>query len=132
MSGGHHMRLVILVGSVAVAQVAAVPAAAAWTRSYAIEWYEPAMYFGGQGDDMVSKGEDCPDGIHDVDWVKVMVEAGYTAEQAKWLRNPANPTRSPYFGQSQMAFRGKDRANVYVHPDSTPESGELKPYPVDF
>jgi hypothetical protein len=121
------MRLIVLAGLVAAAPLATTTASAAWTRSYAIEWYEPAMHFGGQGDDMIAKGTDCPDGIHDVDWVEVMVDAGYTAEQAKWLRNPANPTRNPYFGQAQMAFRGKDRANIYVHPETTPESGELKP-----
>jgi hypothetical protein len=121
------MKRIIFAGMLAAAQLAAAPAHAAWTRSYAIEWYEPAFYFGGEGDDMIGKGTDCPEGIHDVDWVKVMVDAGYTEEQAKWLRNPANPTRSPYFGQAQMAFRGKNRANVYIHPESTPESGELKP-----
>ena len=51
------------------------------------------------------------------------MDAGYTPEEAKWLRNPANPTRSPVHGQNQMAFRGKDRANVYVNPTSTPDPG---------
>ena len=53
----------------------------------------------------------------------MLVDAGYTVEEAKWLRNPANPTRSPVHGQNQMAFRGKDRANVYVNPTSTPDPG---------
>ena len=51
------------------------------------------------------------------------MDAGYTREEAQWLRNPANPTRSPIHGQNQMAFRGKDRANVYTNPTSTPDPG---------
>lgn len=112
----------------AASAVAALPAAAhAWTRTWVIEWYEPAMYYGAKTG-VIDPGTDCPKGSnHEIDWVKVLVEAGYTPEEAKWLRDPANPTRSPVHGQNQMAFRGKDRANVYINPTSTAESGEFFP-----
>jgi hypothetical protein len=98
-------------------------AAAGWTRTYVIEWNEPAMYYGAKSG-VTEPGSDCPNGTNpEIDWVQVLVEAGYTLEEAKWLRNPANPTRSPVHGQNQMAFRGKDRANVYVNPTSTPDPG---------
>jgi len=98
-------------------------AAAGWTRTYVVEWNEPAMYYGAKSG-VIDPGTDCPAGTNpEVDWVKVLVAAGYTEEEAKWLRNPANPTRSPVHGQNQMAFRGKDRANVYVNPTSTPDAG---------
>ena len=103
----------------------AVPgiAMAAWTKTYVVEWNEPAMYYGAKSG-VIDPGTDCPKGTNaEIDWIKVLVEAGYTEEEAKWLRNPANPTRSPVHGQNQMAFRGKDRANVYTNPTSTPDPG---------
>ena len=94
-----------------------------WTKTYVVEWNEPAMYYGAKTG-VTDPGTDCPQGTNpSPDWVKVLVDAGYTLEEAKWLRNPANPTRSPVHGQNQMAFRGKDRANVYVNPTSTPDPG---------
>ena len=94
-----------------------------WTKTYVVEWNEPAMYYGAKTG-VIDPGTDCPKGTNpEIDWVRVLVEAGYTLEEARWLRNPANPTRSPVHGQNQMAFRGKDRANVYVNPTSTPDTG---------
>jgi hypothetical protein len=94
-----------------------------WTKTYVVEWNEPAMYYAAKTG-VTDPGTDCPDGTNpSPDWIKVLVDAGYTVEEAKWLRNPANPTRSPVHGQNQMAFRGKDRANVYINPTSTPDTG---------
>lgn len=96
---------------------------AEWSKTYVVEWNEPAFYYGAK-EGVIDPGTDCPAGTNpELDWVKVMVEAGYTEEEAKWLRNPANPTRSPVHGQNQMAFRGKDRANVYTQPWTTPDHG---------
>jgi hypothetical protein len=96
---------------------------AKWTKTYVVEWNEPAMYYGAKTG-VTDPGTDCPQGTNpSPDWVKVLVDAGYTLEEAKWLRNPANPTRSPVHGQNQMAFRGKDRANVYTNPTSIPDPG---------
>lgn len=98
-------------------------ASADWTRSYVIEWNEPAMYYGAE-EGVTSPGTDCPNGTNpEIDWIEVLVKAGYTREEAEWLRNPANPTRSPVHGQNQMAYRGKDRANVYINPESYPDTG---------
>jgi hypothetical protein len=94
-----------------------------WTKTYVVEWNEPAMYYGAKTG-VTDPGTDCPKGTNpSPDWIKVLVDAGYTLEEAKWLRNPANPTRSPVHGQNQMAFRGKDRANVYINPTSAPDTG---------
>lgn len=96
-----------------------------WTRTYAVEWNEPAMYYGAKTG-VIDPGTDCPQGSNaEPNWVDELVKAGYTPEEAKWLRDPANPTRSPVHGQNQMAFRGAERANVYIHPTSTPESGKF-------
>lgn len=98
-------------------------AAADWTRSYVVEWNEPAMYYGAKSG-VTDPGTDCPKGTNpEFDWVKVMVDAGYTKAEAQWLRDPMNPTRSPVHGQNQMAFRGKDKENVYTHPESVADPG---------
>jgi hypothetical protein len=112
---------------IATAAVLAVPAQAlaGWARTYAVEWNEPAMYYGAKTG-VIDPGTDCPNGTNpEPDWIKVLTDAGYTREEAQWLRNPANPTRSPVHGQNQMAFRGKDRAIVYMNPTSTPDPGLL-------
>jgi hypothetical protein len=117
------MKKHLLIG--AAAALLPLSAAADWHRSYVIEWNEPAMYFGGGEEAGVNDpGTDCPQGVNpELDWVQVLVNAGYTREEAEWLRNPANPSRSPVHGQNQMAFRGKDRANVYSNPLSYPDPG---------
>jgi hypothetical protein len=94
-----------------------------WHKSYVIEWNEAAMYYGAETG-VIDPGTDCPEGTNpEIDWIQVLVDAGYTLEEAKWLRNPANPTRSPVHGQNQMAFRGQHRANVYINPESYPDPG---------
>lgn len=98
-------------------------ARAEWHRAWVIEWNEPAMYYGADSG-VIDPGTDCPAGTNpEIDWVEVLVQAGYTREEAEWLRNPANPTRSPRHGQNQMAFRGEGRANVYTHPETYPDPG---------
>ncbi|HEX5264241.1 MAG TPA: hypothetical protein VFW13_11985 [Phenylobacterium sp.] len=117
------MKLTLSLPAVAV-MLAAAPglAHAGWTKTYAVEWNEPAMYYGAKTG-VIDPGTDCPKGTNaEPNWIQVMVDAGYTRAEAEWLRNPANPTRSPVHGQNQMAFRGKDRANVYINPTSTADA----------
>ena len=122
------LRVAIVVTAISIALLGSAQAqqpsqSAKWTKTYVIEWNEPAMYYGAKTG-VTDPGTDCPQGTNpSPDWIKVLVDAGYTLEEAKWLRNPANPTRSPVHGQNQMAFRGKDRANVYVNPTSIPDPG---------
>lgn len=99
------------------------PASAQWTKTYVVDWVEPAMYYGAkQG--VADPGTDCPAGTNpEIDWVKVLMRAGYTEAEARWLRDPANPSREPNHGQNQMAFRGKNRENVYIQPWTTPDPG---------
>ncbi|MGE0408425.1 MAG: hypothetical protein AB7P23_04085 [Amphiplicatus sp.] len=106
------------------AAFAAAPGAAfaEWTNTYAVEWNEPALYYGGEGNS-VDPGTDCPKGANpDPDWVEIMVKADYSREQAEWLFYPDNMMpRSQVL--NQMGFRGRDRANVYADPTSTPDPG---------
>ncbi|WP_375286573.1 hypothetical protein [Sphingomonas sp.] len=128
MRGGRKVLAIVAAAAASVAGSALareVPAARAegWSRTYVVEWYEPAMYYGAK-DGVISPGTDCPAGTHaSPDWVKVLMDAGYTRKEAEWLRDPANPTRSAVHGQPAMAFRGKDRQNVYDYPATATESG---------
>lgn len=98
-------------------------ASAEWSKTYVVEWNEPAMYYGAKAG-VIDPGTDCPKGSNpEVDWVSVLSKNGYTETEAKWLRNPANPSRSAVHGQNQMAFRGAGKANVYTHPETTPDPG---------
>lgn len=108
----------------ALFSLSAVGAAAAeWQKSYVIEWYEPAHYYG-TDTGVVDAGTDCPAGSNpELNYQKVLMDAGYTAEEAQWIRDPESPYRLPNHGSNQMAFRGKDRANVYTQPWTYPDPG---------
>ena len=88
-----------------------------------IEWNEPASYYGAPTG-VIDPGTDCPKGTNpEPNWVQMLINAGYTKEQAEWIRNPANPERSAVSGNPKMAFRGKNFANVYKDPESYPDPG---------
>ena len=51
-------------------------------ESYVVEWNEPAMYYGAKTG-VIDPGTDCPNGTNpEIDWIKVLVDAGYTREEA--------------------------------------------------
>lgn len=96
---------------------------AEWSKSYVVEWNEPAMYYGTDSG-VINPGTDCPKGSNpEPDWIQILADAGYSREEAKWLRDPSHPFRIPNHGQNQMAFRGEGRANIYMHPETTPDTG---------
>ncbi|MAP94014.1 MAG: hypothetical protein CMK07_03590 [Ponticaulis sp.] len=98
-------------------------AMADWHKSYVIEWYEPAHYYG-TDTGIVDPGTDCPAGSNpEIDHIKVLIDAGYTEQEAEWLRDQNHPYRLPNHGSNQMAFRGEGRANVYTQPWTYPDPG---------
>ncbi|MAK59350.1 MAG: hypothetical protein CMK09_00035 [Ponticaulis sp.] len=112
-----------LIGGIACVTAGTGIAAADWTRSYVIEWYEPAHYYGAETG-IVDAGTDCPAGSNpEIDYIKVLTDAGYTQQEAEWLRDQEHPYRLPNHGSNQMAFRGENRANVYTQPWTYPDPG---------
>lgn len=108
-----------LIGTMSATAANAEP----WVQTFVIEWYEPAMYYGAD-EGTIEPGTDCPQGAAPApNWQAVMENAGYSSEDAAWLRDPANPTRSPINGQPMMAFRGENRQNVYDYPTTIAEDG---------
>jgi len=117
------MKTPIKIGISLAALAVSGVANAEWTKTYVIEWNEAAMYYGAKTG-VIDPGTDCPQGSNpEPDWTKVLMDAGYSKQEAAWLRDPSHPFRIPNHGQNQMAFRGKDRANIYIHPESTPDPG---------
>jgi hypothetical protein len=110
------LRILALTG-LALTTISA--AHAEWTRTYVVEWYEPAMYYGAKTG-VIDPGSDCPAGTNpEPNWTKVMLDAGYTPQETRWLLDPTHPFRPEgpsTSGQNQMAFRGAGRANVYSQP----------------
>lgn len=121
-------RPCVAAGALLAATFAAAPgmALAGWTKTYVVEWDEPAVYFGGEGGP-ADPGTDCPEGLNpNPNWVEVLVKAGYAPETAEWLLDPDNNTLSRAQRTNQIAFRGKNRANVYADPSSTPDPGMVE------
>jgi len=85
--------------------------AAPWSRSYVIEWYEPAFYYGTQ-EGTNAPGSDCPAGtIPEMDWRKVLKTSYRTDAEVEKILDPENPQRARVGG-----IRGPDRENVYEKP----------------
>ena len=101
---------------------AAAPAAPAggWTKTYVVEWYENAFYYGAKTG-VVEPGTDCPAGNTEPDWPKIFMRAGYDDKDAHWINDPGNPGRSPIHHNPQVAFRGAHRENVYLQPYTVAE-----------
>ncbi|MAK60202.1 MAG: hypothetical protein CMK09_04425 [Ponticaulis sp.] len=79
--------------------------AQAWTKSFVVDWFEPAFYFGAEEGDNVP-GTDCPAGaIPEMDWRKELKTSWRTDEEINNILNPEDPKR-PQFGgyRSTEAF----------------------------
>ena len=108
----------------------ALPASAAhWSRSFVVEYYEPAHYYGTKNPARDQPGTDCPHGINpDNDWVKMLTTPYRTREEAVAILAPERVderTRGPD-GYSVYYKRGPNRENIYDHPTASPDPGMLE------
>jgi hypothetical protein len=99
-----------------VAIVSAPQAALAWSRAYAVEWFEPAMYYGAaEGVDV--PGTDCPAGTNpENDWRKLLRTSYRTDADIDVILDPENPQRAKVGG-----IRGPNKENVYEQPWVAPD-----------
>ena len=90
--------------------------AGAWSRSYAVEWFEPAFYYGAkEGAD--APGTDCPGGTNpENDWRKLLKTSYRTDEEIEKILDPENPQRARMGG-----IRGPNKENVYEKPWVVPD-----------
>jgi hypothetical protein len=93
----------------------------AWSRSYVVEWYEPAFYYGAN-EGTNAAGTDCPAGtVPEMDWRKVLKTSYRTDAEVEKILDPENPQRARVGG-----IRGPNRENVYEKPWAVPDPG-LRP-----
>ena len=89
-----------------------------WSRSYVVEWYEPAFYYGAQ-DGTTAPGTDCPAGtVPEMDWRAVLKTSYRTEAEVDKILDPENPQRARMGG-----IRGPNRENVYEKPWAVPDPG---------
>ena len=91
---------------------------ARWSRAFAVEWFEPAFYFGAKtGTD--GPGTDCPKGTNpDNDWRKLLKTSYSDDEEIEKILDPENPQRARMGG-----IRGPNKENVYEKPWVVPDPG---------
>ncbi len=69
-------------------------AASAWTKTFVIDWLEPAMYYGGPEPGDAAPGTDCPAGpTPENNWHEMLKTKWRTQEDVDRINNPENPTR---------------------------------------
>ena len=111
---------------VALSALVLVPAAhsAPWSRSFVVDWLEPAFFHDGPDTDNIAAGSDCPAG---------------TAIRPSWERALKTPWRSDkdiaYYLDAEHAselkrvirFRGPNYEDVWANPTLAPDLGGLPP-----
>src|SRR5262245_6875655 len=112
-----------------LAALLAAPAlcnASTWTRSFAVEWYEAAFYYGAK-EGVADPGSDCPAGTNpENDWRQLLKTSYRTDADIDKILDPENPQRARMGG-----IRGPNKENVYEQPWVVPDpqmvgvSGEL-------
>jgi len=96
----------------------------AWVKTYVVEWFEQAVYYGGPKDGGgETPGADCPTGINGMDWKKAIITPYRTPAQAEAINDP-ELWRG--FFLSHIGFRGAHRENIYENPTSVPDPGLIQ------
>jgi hypothetical protein len=108
----------------ALALISGQAQAETWTRSFVVDWLEPAFFHDGPENDNIAAGSDCPAG---------------TANRPSWEKALKTPWRSEkdiaYYMDAEHAselkriirFRGPNYEDVWAHPTLAPDIGGLPP-----
>jgi hypothetical protein len=96
--------------------------AAPWSQAYAVEWFEPAFYFGAKNTKAAdAPGTDCPKGINpQLDNKQLLLDAGYPLDQIDNVLSPDNQTG---VRRKWLSERGPNKENIYQHPNAWPDPG---------
>jgi len=116
------MRIKQPVVAILLAAPFLAPAAAqAWTKSYVVERYEPALYYAGNdANGADSAGPDCANGVDDFDQRAAMTTASRSKERVNHLMS-AEVTTQDY--NIALGFRGPNKELVYNSPTIMPDPG---------
>jgi hypothetical protein len=115
-----------LAGVIAAA-LAAVPGAAQaapWSRSYVVDWLEPAFLHDGPETDNIQPGKDCPAGVATTPGWKVQFQTSWRKpEEIAWYMDAEN---RPY-GLRVMRWRGPNLEDVWANPTAAPDLHLMTP-----
>lgn len=107
-----HGRLLLALSLALPCAVQAAP----WTKAFAVEWFEPAFYYGGK-EGVDAPGTDCPGGTNpENDWRKLLKTSYRTDADIEKILDPENPQRARMGG-----IRGPNKENVYEMPWVVPD-----------
>jgi len=107
-----------------VSAALAPTAALAWTKSFVVEYFEPAMFYGGPANGGgATPGTDCPAGVNDMDWSKAIVTPYRSSAEVAAINN-AEYGRDRFL--AHLSFRGRNRENIYENPTSIDDPGLLQ------
>jgi len=126
MSHASHTSIAVKVLAAAgIAAFAGQLEAAPWSQAYAVEWFEPAFYFGAKDTNAADAlGTDCPKGINpELDNKKLLAAAGYPPDQIDHVLDPDNQSGTR---RKWLAERGPNKENIYLHPDAWPDPGFIE------
>jgi len=109
----------------AMAALSVPTASLAWTRSYIVDWLEPAFYFGGPANGSgTAPGTDCPNGVNPPqDWKAEL--SRYGLRDAKRIAEITSPEYDRQLFKSHMPFRGPNKEHVFEDPSVVPDPGMI-------
>jgi hypothetical protein len=108
----------------ALVMTPAVAHAAPWSKSFVVDWLEPAFFHDGPENDNIAAGSDCPAGTAtSPGWKKVL--------KTPWRKDDAIPyyldAESHSDLQRVLRWRGPNYENVWANPTLAPDLGNLPP-----
>lgn len=110
----------------AAAGPASPAAAATWTRSFAVTFYEPAFQYGGPAGTTAAPGSDCPDGtVPDDDYRRMLRTPWRSDAEIARLTAPSPTTIEPYrMLAPALHFRASAPGiDTYINPFAAPDPG---------
>jgi len=101
--------------------LAVTPASAEpWSRGYIVEWLQPAFHFGGDPNDPIAPGTDCPKGTNPFNGYKRMLKTKWRDD--KGVEYYLDAEHRPEL-QRAIRFRGPNYENIWEHPYLAPDLG---------
>jgi len=114
----NRLSVAVLLTALSSMVTAGAAQAAPWTRSFVVEWLEPAFYHGGAPGDQTGPGTDCPAGTTvRPTWDKMLTTKWRTHADAMFYMDPEN---RPLL-QRMIRFRGPNYENVWEEPWKAPD-----------
>lgn len=114
-----------VVGAALVLCVAAGPAEAGhWSRSFVLDWLEPAFFYGGPANDFLGPGSDCPGGTATGPKMDELLRTSWRSAQDLAYYDDAENHGDLL---RVLRFRGPNYEDVWANPTAAPDLHSLPP-----